>query len=318
MRSGPVLDVVRAINLFPVKSAHAALVRGEPVAVADVGPTGFEIDGVRDREFVIVDAASDVLVTQRGLGARGERVRHPGDRALAALRVNIEPDHLELSAPGQGRVEVPTSDRSGRPMTVSVFGERLPAVDAGPQAAAYLSRLLDRPITLARADPYRTRGLPVELRRPGAANDVAGADTAPFMMISLASLGAAHERQGVAPGSIPAERFRASIVIDGRWLGPFGEDRVRELGIGQLRAHVVDACARCTVVNVDQESGRYRGAALRLLRGRAGVSAATRGTGVFFGIDLNHVYVPGQVVRVGDPVAIDELGDVPNVTLRDG
>lgn len=313
-----VVDTVRAINLFPLKSARAALVRGAPIAVAPVGPTGFEIDGVRDRDYVIVDTEANCMVTQRGFGANGEKVRHPGDRNLATLQVSIEADHLELSAPGHGSVDVATSDHDGKLMRVDIFGELLPARDAGPEVAAYLTRLLGRPITLARADRSRTRGLPPELQRPGASNDVAGADAAPFMMVSLASLAAQHVREGIAPGTIPVERFRASIVIDGEALGAFGEDRVAELTVGDMRAYLVDACARCTVINVDQQSGSYRGAALRLLRGRAGTSAATGSSGVFFGVDLNHIYSPGQLVRVGDPVSIDGWSDVPNVSLRAG
>ena len=309
------LDVVQNINIFPLKSAHAATVEGaEPERLA-VGPTGFQAYGARDREFVLYDARERTMVTQRGWDASGRKVIFPDDRRLATVRIDIRPDHLALDTPGFGAIEIPAEVADGEPEEIEIFGKELPVIRQGREVADYFSRLLMRDVTLYRADRERPRVLPERYRTPGASNQVAGADGFPFLLTSQASLDRQHIRNGMNLDMVPIERYRGNIVLSGYVIGAFFEDRIELMRIGDTEAEVVKACARCPIPNIDQQTGERGGSGLKVLRGRAGMDDS--GTaGVFFGQNLNHVYGLGQEIRIGDPVSVLSIADRGNVELR--
>jgi uncharacterized protein YcbX len=225
-----------------------------------------------------------------------------------------------LSVPGFGATEVGNApNHDSEPVLLSVFGNELAGVDQGNDAAGFFSRLLERDIRLLRVDRDYERWIPEEFQRPGAANQVAGADGLPFLLVSQASLDAQHKANAMDIGRIPINSYRGNIALGGYALGSFGEDYVLKFRIGDMAAWVVNACARCPIPNIDQETGESGSGGLRVLRGRAGhIETEEMGMlrGVFFGQNMNHVYVPGQIVSKGDNVHVLEKAEVPNVQLR--
>lgn len=310
-----IIDQVSAVNLYPLKSARAATVNGEVPTSLPVGRTGFEVHGVRDRDWVLFDPTDNCFVSQRGWNAKG-RLRHKTDRRLATVALDIRGDHIAVSS-GAGNLELPNAFESGRRLTLEIFGKQLPVVEQSGAASRYFSALLEREVMLVRSDRERPRALPERYRRDCAINQVAGADGFPFLLVSEASIAAAHEQSELPAETVPIDRYRGNIVIVGDELGAFREDYIdgqAQFHVGEIGAWVVKACSRCPVPNNDQETGEIVGGGLRVLRGRVG-SIFTGEECTFFGQNLAHANE--GVIAIGDPVTIEAMSPTPNITFRD-
>jgi uncharacterized protein YcbX len=310
---------VRAEAIHPFKSLHEATVDGELPSRLDVGHTGFEAHGVRDRDYVVVYEVEDghwVPVTQRGWDdpAVSRAVKHVGDRALATVRVDIRPDHVALASRDHGQFELGPEVVDGPRGTLNIFGKEFPFVDQGDDVAAFMTAILGRAVRVVRADRERDRVLPERYRRDDASNRVAGADGYPFLVVNQHSLDASHEANSLPQGTADVRRFRANIVIDAPDLPPYDEDFWRKVQIGSVVLYIVKACARCPIPNVDPDTGEFdprKG--LAVLRGRKGLVNGE--PSIVFGQNASHIYVPDQSIAVGDQILVLERADERNFQL---
>ena len=313
-----IVDRVSNVNIYPLKSAHAATVNGEAPTSLPVGETGFEVNGVRDRDFVLYDPADNAFVSQRGWNAQ-QKLRHRGDKALAAVQLDIRGDHIAVSS-HVGELELASAaTNTGNHLTLDIFGKKLPVIEQNPDASHYFSTLLDREVLLVRSDREHARMIPENYRRGDAFNQVAGADGFPFLLTSEASLAAAQERNDIAQNTVPQSSYRGNITIAGNALGAFNEDRIgnqNRFYVGPIGMYVVKACMRCPIPNIDQETGEFAVVGgLKALRGRSGNLPGSEQKGVFFGQNLLHSNK--GTISVGDPVAIESLELKPNIEFRD-
>jgi uncharacterized protein YcbX len=315
------IDQVKNISLYPIKSCQAASVNGEEPSRLEVGPTGFVVSDVRDRDFVLVETepiatGKRLFISQRGWD-KSEKQAHKVDRRLASVAINITRDSLEIRSPIGCIAIAAEYDVSRSKCDVSIFGSILPqALDQGDEPAQYFSELLGRSVRLMRANRSAPRHISQSRQISGAANQTAAADACPFLLTSQTSLDASHSRNQITLGSVSIDRYRSNIVLSGAGIGPYGEDYVRKLNIGEMSAFVVKACARCPIPNNDQSTGKQVDGGLKVLRGRSGHQrGAPHKRGVFFGQNLNHIYESGQTVAVSDQVEIIERSDFPNVTI---
>jgi uncharacterized protein YcbX len=311
-----IIDRVSSVNIYPLKSAHAATVNGEIPMALPVGPTGFEVNGVRDRDFVLYSPEDNTFVTQRGWDARQTTSVHKGDKALAAVRMDIQDDHIAVSS-RVGELELTNAAEADNRMTIDIFGKQFPAIEQDADASHYFSMLLGREVRLLRADRERARLVSEGYRREDAFNQMAAADGYPFLLTSEASLAAGQERNDIVPGSVPLGNFRANVSIDGQALGAFGEDYIgrQKFHIGAIGMYVAKACIRCPIPNIDQETGEIAAVGgLKALRGRRGHQPGSEtDKGVFFGQSLLHVNK--GVISVGDAVMVEALEAEPNIVF---
>lgn len=308
-------DTVKHVAFYPIKGCHEATVNGSIPTSLDVGETGFEVNGVRDRDGVLFDPHANTFVSQRGWSDQGKKVVHPQDRALATVALDVRADHIAVSSKA-GHLELPLDPVAGGQRMIDIFGKQLPVLDQGAEASRYFSALLGREVWLTRSDRQFPRILPERYQRPGAFNMVAGADGMPFLLASEASLAMAHQNTNTPAGTIPINRYRANIVIDGDGIGRFGEDFIdgnTQFTIGSISMWGVKACSRCPVPDVDQSTGNHAGGGLRVLRGRAG-SIFTGEEGVFFGQNLVHANL--GTISVGDLVVVSAFSSAPNIAFR--
>lgn len=309
------IDVISDINIFPFKGMRAATVDGEKPQTLSVGPTGFEAYGVVDRGMLVYDPAQDAAVTQRGWGNQGKKIINPGDGVLAAVEVDIRHDHMLLSSP-IGTWEVENKPAGTEHRDIRIFENRLAVVGLDKATNRYFSKLLGREVEALQADQSDPRMLPEEYRREGAINQMAAADGMPFLLMNKASLAAAHEQTGMAPGTVPIDRYRANIVAEGEGLGPFGEDYIdtqEPFQAGEIDVWANKPCARCPVTDHNQQSGERVGGGLRVLRERAG-RIFNGDRGVYMGQNLVH----GNLGRIsiGDKITVTHMSDTSSVELR--
>lgn len=224
-------DAVRIARLFiyPIKSCA-----GVEVDRAELTAMGM----AQDRRWMIVDSAGRFR-TQR------ETPR------LAIIRPAIEQDGLRLRAPGYGECLVPTPCNDNAALRVRVWNDDVQAIDAGDDAAAWLSdvvgarlRLVRYPRTIARySDPTWARrdDAPVSFADGWALHAIADE--------SLRDL----SRQISTP--LPVARFRPNIVLSG--LPAWSEDSIQAVRSRGAVLTFAKPCTRCVTIITDQDVGQH-------------------------------------------------------------
>ena len=225
---------IAQLFLYPVKGC-----RGIEIERATLAATGLEVDGIGDREWVVVDAEGEFL-SQRELPQ------------MALIETRLTSTALRLKAPGMLQLEVPFASE-GDVVNVTVWNDTVAAVTQGEVADAWFSRYLGQPCRLMRFDPEARRLSNV--RYTGAmAAPYKFADAFALLIASTASLADLNARlakRGMAPVGI--ERFRPNIVLEG--IDAFEEDYVERLALGDAELRIVKPCVRCSVPNVDPATG---------------------------------------------------------------
>jgi len=216
--------ILDAIHIYPVKG-----LRGFPVQEAVVEPWGLQ----GDRRWMVADTGGRYL-TQRDL---------PGMARIAA-----KPDGtgITLSADGMVPLHVPTPRT---PAEVLVWRDQVQAQEAGPDAAAWLSRALSHPCRLVHmGDPAAARPVDPAYARPE--DRVSFADGFPVLAVNAASLDDLNARLAQP---VPMDRFRSNLVVSGA--PAWAEDGWRRLHVGPVPFRAPKPCARCVVVTTDQATG---------------------------------------------------------------
>lgn len=269
---------VAHLAVYPVKSC-----RGLPQSRAAVALTGLAIAGVRDREWMVVDARGR-FVTQR------ERPR------LALIEPRVIDGGIELRAPGMAAV---AARASGASREVVVWSAHVRGFDAGDEVASSLSTFLGQAVRLVRFDDSHPRPC-----NPAFAGDRGAAvlfnDGYPILVIGKASLDDLNDRLGDrGSDALPMDRFRPNLVLDG--LEPYDEDHLESIAIGEVVLKPVKPCTRCEITTTDQASAR-RG--IEPLRTLSTYRRDDRLAGVTFGMNAIVVAGAGREIAVGDKASV--------------
>ena len=271
---------IDALWLYPIKGC-----RGIRVPGATLAQTGLEVDGIGDREWVVVDVRGEFL-SQRELPK------------MALIETRLTGDSLRLRAPGMLHLDVPFASE-GEVLTVKVWDDKVAAVTQGEIADAWLTQFLGLRCRLMRFDLEASRV---------SNHKYTGAVTAPYMFAdafallvcstgSLSDLNARLAANGSA--AVMIERFRPNVVLDG--IEAFDEDYIDQLSINGARLQVVKPCVRCTVPNVDPatgDAGVEPGATLATFRND------TRAGGLTFGVNAIVGAGAGARLSTGDAVEV--------------
>jgi uncharacterized protein len=214
---------INEIIVYPVKSCA-----GISLTESLCGETGLQYD----RQWAIVDDSGQVL-TQRTVPK------------LALIEPALDASgRLTLRAPGMTVLAV--APLANTESTAHLWGDACASWDQGEDAARWLSEFSGQSCRLVSgADDFRRLskyGQGAERTAP-----IIFADSCPVLVIGQESLADLNKR---LTSPVPMNRFRPSIVIEG--FGPYGEDSLRELCIGDVKLVPVKACARCVIVTIDQ------------------------------------------------------------------
>lgn len=218
---------IASLHFYPVKSCRGIAV--DEFRITDTGPEW-------DRRWMIVTEADRCFISQRS---------HP---AMATIAVEIDGRVLRLSAPGRAPLEV-ALDHDGPSGPVTVWRSECLGVDAGDEAADWLSAVLGERLRLVRQDPARPR-LANRLYAGPVPHAVSFADAYPILMISRASLQELNRR---LPAPIPMARFRPNVVIEG--VAAHAEDAMTRFVAGPVVLRGIKHCDRCPITTTDQETG---------------------------------------------------------------
>ena len=275
------MATLSSIIFYPVKSCA-----GIAVTQARLTDAGLEVDGIADREWMVVGADGQFL-TQR---------EHP---RMAQVTPRLQDGALLLSAPGLP----PHALALGRPAaavlrTVSIWDDTLPAEDCGDASAAWFAQALGTACRLVRFAPGARR-LTSTRWTGGVAAPTRFADGYPLLLIGAASLADLNGKlRAAGRDALPMNRFRPNLVIDG--LGAFEEDYVEHFAFGAAVLKPVKPCPRCPIPSVDQASGVAGADPLDILqtyRRKAQLDDA-----VCFGMNCIVTAGAGEALLAGQPV----------------
>jgi uncharacterized protein YcbX len=218
---------VSGLFVYPLKSA-----RGIPSARVRVSTTGFEWD----RQWMLINAQG-VFLSQR---------THP---QLARVVPRLDEGELWLEMPGLPPLRLPavcTGDRQN----VRVHRDACVGLDEGSAAAEWASRVAGEPARMVRV-PAKAERFANPTYAGSAPAPMGFADGFPVLVCNQASLADLNER---LPESIPMERFRPNVVLEG--LPAWAEDRIDALTLDGVRLRLVKPCTRCTIPSIDQHTGQ--------------------------------------------------------------
>jgi hypothetical protein len=263
-----------------------------------------------DRDFMVVDDKND-FVSQRTVPE------------LALVVPTIGEHSITLTAPGIETVQVPLDIKAdiGAVLTATVHRRPMSGQVVREDLNEWFTTFLppyknNRRFRLLRVREDTPGYINQRYQKAGASNQVGFADGSAILLATEPSL-AQLNMQLDEP--VPMNRFRPNIVVRGTGLAPYDEDFWTDVQIGALEAFVVKASDRCSITDTDQRTAAVGKAVRKALRARKGVNAHDDSNkGVFFAQNLNHVYTPGVVVRVGDRVRVMTRNPEPNVVLDRG
>jgi uncharacterized protein YcbX len=267
--------MLASVHIYPLKGCRAV-----DLDQAVVEPWGL----AGDRRWLLVDPEGQFL-TQR---------EHP---ALARLVVGYG-HGADITVAADGGRPLSVAAPGGRPelLKVTVWRSTVLAAVAGPEADAWFSGYLGRPVRLVWLDDPTRRAVDPDF---GADGDVVSfADGFPLLLTTTGSLDQLGEwltADGDQP--VPMNRFRPNVVVSGS--EPWAEDRWRRIRIGAVSFRVAKPCGRCIVTTTDQATGERGRQPLRML-------ARHRRFGKTLVFGQNLIPDSPGLIRVGDPVEVTE------------
>ncbi len=263
------LQIAR-LTIFPVKG-----LRGIDVLDARITPFGLE----GDRRYLIV----------------GPEGRFRSQREIAALThvaVSRADDDWLLEHPDAGSLRIPRAGvPAGAPMMVTIWDDTVRARHAGAHTDAWLRTAFGEDLHLVWMPDDAMR--PADPAWAGAGHRVSFADGFPLLVLGTASVAELNTRLATP---IPADRFRANVLVDGG--KPWAEDHWQVLRSAQAELRLVKPCARCVVITTDQQTGE------RSKEPTATLATYRRQDGKVM-VGMNALSGPdGAILRVGDALRI--------------
>jgi uncharacterized protein YcbX len=264
---------VSELNIYPVKSLAGLGLQS--VSLDRFGFTG-------DRRWMVVNEKRRFL-SQREI------------EAMALISVELTQEGIRLAA-RVGAVSVPQPSPAARSVRVQVWEDSVNALDAGDEAARWLSEVLAADCRLVYMGEDAQRYVDGVYAREG--ETVSFADGFPVLLISQASLDDLNSRLSQP---VPMNRFRPNLVVQG--CEAYAEDNWRSIQIGAMILDVAKPCSRCVMPSIDQATAQKDGEILRVLAGyRRGADRQT-----YFGQNL--LYTGSGELRLGDAVQVLKTRD---------
>ena len=279
------------LYIYPVKSAAGIAVRRSQLTAR-----GLQYD----RRWMVVDAKGK-FVTQR---------RFPR-MALIGVSIDDGASCLRLSAPGMLELSVWVDFSVGLDLglrnepfdrvAVEVWGDRTTAIAVGPESQQWLTKFIGIDCQLVYMPDSCDR--PTTHGHLGSDNLVSFADGYPYLLISEASLRGLNQKL-IAQEKEPMtmQRFRPNFVVTGVKT-PHDEDAWQQVKIGEVVFDLPKLCDRCSIPNVDLETGNRTQEPTKTLS-----TYRCWDKGIWFGQNcIQHSGDPSTeaiTLRVGDPVVV--------------
>jgi len=221
---------ISEIYIYPVKS-----LAGISLNAAHLQKSGFEYD----RQWMVVNKHGNMM-TQR---------EYP---QMALIETAIEQNQLTLSTFGMDNHTVEPIAAHGDSIETQVWGDKLMGISHNHETNAWLSHAIGTECKLIGFPEDQTRQCDREHSLSG--DHTLYADAYPVLVVSQSSLDFLNAKLSQP---IAINRFRPNLVIEE--CGAHAEDSWNVIYINSIKLRNGVPCARCSVPNVDPESGILAG-----------------------------------------------------------
>ncbi|MBM1105058.1 MOSC domain-containing protein [Aurantibacter crassamenti] len=223
---------ISQLYLYPIKS-----LAGISVDSAVVTITGFE----HDRKYMLVDENNRFLTIREF--PKMTRLKPKLEKnGLSVVSLDDKTDNLFI--PYQNRIE--------KSEKVIIWNSEVEAHIISKKSNAWFSELLGANVKLVYMPQSSRRPVDTNSGYKPAGKFVSFADAYPFMMMGEASLTDLNKRYN-KNNKFGVQRFRPNIVFSGGI--PNQEDKIERFSINNIEFQGLENCARCTVPNVDPQTG---------------------------------------------------------------
>ena len=261
--------VVSGLTIYPVKSCQG-------IKLKSVLSESFGLEN--DRRWMVVDELG-VMLTQRKISEMCLIQVRLTDSGIS-LKTNTM-DAISIAKPGH------TTKR-----TVKVWNDECQALDAGDEAANWLSHALSKACRLVYFPDGEFRQVDLDYASKG--DKTAFSDGFPLLLISQESLDDLNSRLNKP---VTMERFRPNIIVSG--CDAFAEDAWKRIRIGNSFFRVAKPCSRCIIPNINIETAIREQEPIKTLS-----SYRKRDNKIFFG--QNVIADNVDEISLGMPVEIVE------------
>ena len=282
----PVQYDVRAkiaqLFIYPIKSCGAIELKESVLT-----DTGLDLD----RAWMVVDEQG-AFVTQRQLPR------------MALIQPTLTSFDMIVKAPGMSALKL-AIDEVAAPVTVKVWDDSVKAFDMGDEAAYWFSDFLNQTVRLVRFDPEQKR-LSSMTWTNGVEAKNGFDDGFALLVIGVASLKVLNDKLAAAgEKAVTMQRFRPNVVLTA--IDAYDEDRLDTLNIttqqGVVKLKHVKPCARCTIPDVDLQSGKQGTAVADMLQSYR--ANPLMDGAVTLGMNAIILSGEGATLRVGQAVGAD-------------
>ncbi len=254
---------VEEIYIYPIKGLPGISVESSCL----------EKDGLRyDRKFMLVDENLS-FISQRS---------HPilTQIEISFINANIllkHNDHL---------LDFEVGQKESNDLNCRIWEHQVDCLEVSSLVSEWFSLILNEKVKLVRMKTNLSR-IKKYSNRSGS-TPVSFADGYPVLLLGTASLDLLNKKLDLPIGS---DRFRPNVVVKTDL--PHEEDFWKRITFGECQLEIIKPCARCQVVNIDQQSGESFKEPLKTLS-----TYRKEGNKIFFGANASCI-IEGEI-KVGD------------------
>lgn len=214
--------------MYPVKSLAG-------ISLAEAQCESIGLKG--DRRYMLIDNQGNFL-SQRELPILTQ-----------ISNVELTNEHVRMKIDNQ-QIELSEVRMTEELVKVTIWGQEVSAALMDEKINQSFSNFLKIPTRVVYLNDDTAREK-LFVKDPGRTH-VSFADGYPYLVTSQQSLDFLNHH---VEDDIPIDRFRTNIHLDAKDKDPFFEDDLEEFNIGSAKFKIVKPCARCTVINTDQQTG---------------------------------------------------------------
>ncbi|KAF5305929.1 hypothetical protein FQR65_LT07540 [Abscondita terminalis] len=247
------VGIVTQLYIYPFKSGHQ--VELDTAICTEYGvmvPKSGNVHQFRDRSFLVYNEGDKKFETART------------SSQLVHIKITaVDENHVTLTAPNMPilTMKVPNSVENYSCFITQHFGEKIPSIDCGDEAAEWISKYLSNITSGYRIgynDGSRRRNIDPTHKNyqkvyPHLRNAATGmySDFTSYLLLNQATVNDLNTR--IQDSQVSHRNFRPNILIKGA--PPYAEDNWSWIKIGDVILYTVKPCTRCVLTTVNPETG---------------------------------------------------------------
>lgn len=223
--------------------------------------------------------------------ARGQFISQREYPILATIGAKLEKDGFKFydKCEESNFIDIPLHPDLFEENEVQVWDHAFKAKKLDKNISSWFETFVKKEVFLYKMTEESERYKPLNL--PPNKIKLSMADGYPYLIVSEASLADLNDR---LKHPVDMNRFRANIIIEG--CQAYTEETLNRIKLGRVAFSMVKPCARCSIITIDQKTGKKLVEPLKTLS-----LYKKKGNKVYFG--MNAIALEAGEIKLGDLVS---------------